>query len=180
MLVQLARDLGEDFYSNYWMRAVALLSQTVNHPEFSAIEAAFNTLSWLLKYLSRPLVANISTTFEQLSPLLGNSRQKQYVRRFASEAFAFLLRRLKEPREIVEKMVGEVDENEEYREAIGNVFVESMKGPGKSLHSKAVHLFETLVKSVSITGIRSPTSVLTGRYPPYPSSSEQHYQRNDL
>jgi hypothetical protein len=38
MLVQLARDLGEDFYVKYWVRVVALLSQTVNHPDFSVIE----------------------------------------------------------------------------------------------------------------------------------------------
>ena len=38
MLVQFARDLGEDFYAKYWERSVALLSQTVNHVDFSAIE----------------------------------------------------------------------------------------------------------------------------------------------
>lgn len=38
MLVQLARDLGEDFYINYWERSVTLLSQTVKHTDFSVIE----------------------------------------------------------------------------------------------------------------------------------------------
>lgn len=38
MLVQFARDLGEDFYVKYWDRSVALLSQAVNHTDFSAIE----------------------------------------------------------------------------------------------------------------------------------------------
>lgn len=40
MLVQLARDLGEDFYANYWIRTVTLLSQSVNHTEFSVIEVS--------------------------------------------------------------------------------------------------------------------------------------------
>ena len=153
MLVQLARDLGEDFYSNYWLRSVTLLSQSVNHTDFTVVEAAFNTLSWLLKYLARPLVANLPLTFEQLAPLLGKTRQKQYVRRFASEAFAFLLRRIKEPSEIVAIMIKEVDEDEEYREALGNAFVESMKAPGKNLHSKATKLFEALVESVHARGM---------------------------
>jgi len=38
MLVQLARDLGEDFYVKHWDRALIMLSQTVRHTEFSVIE----------------------------------------------------------------------------------------------------------------------------------------------
>ena len=41
MLVQFARDLGEDFYSKYWVVSVALLSTSVNHAEFSVIEVCF-------------------------------------------------------------------------------------------------------------------------------------------
>ena len=163
MLVQFARDLGEDFYENYWMRSVTLLSQTVNHSDFSVIEAAFNALSWLLKYLVRPLVTNITTTFEQLAPLLGKTRQKQYVRRFASEAFAFLLRRLKDPHEISEKMLEEIGEDEEYREAIANVFVVSMGAPGKSLHSRAINLFDVLAKAAHTAGLQFGLCILTCR-----------------
>jgi U3 small nucleolar RNA-associated protein 20 len=133
------------------MRSVILLSQTVNNQDFSVIEASFNTLSWLLKYLSRSLILNILSTFDQLAPLLGKTRQKQYVRRFASEAFAFLLRRIKDPTEIVHKILGEIGDNEEYCEAIGNMFVESMKAPGNNLHSRAVNLFDTMVTSASST-----------------------------
>jgi hypothetical protein len=38
MLVQFARDLGEDFYAKYWERTVILLSQIVNHSDFQVIE----------------------------------------------------------------------------------------------------------------------------------------------
>jgi len=38
MLVQFARDLGEDFYAKYWDRTITLLSQTVKHTDFSVIE----------------------------------------------------------------------------------------------------------------------------------------------
>lgn len=104
-------------------------------------------MSWLLKYLSRPLVANLTSTFNQLAPLLGKTRQKQYVRRFASEAFAFLLRRVRDPSEIVQVMLSDMDNNEEFSEAVGNVFVESMKAPGYSLHSKALALFNALAQN---------------------------------
>jgi U3 small nucleolar RNA-associated protein 20 len=108
-------------------------------------------LSWLLKYLARPLVANLPSTFNQIAPLLGKTRQKQYVRRFASEAFAFLLRRIKEPTEIVKVMLSDIDQNEEFSEAITNVFVESMKAPGNSLHSKALSLFNALSENSRLT-----------------------------
>jgi hypothetical protein len=38
MVVQLARDLGEDFYDRYWARTVTLLSTLVDHADFSVIE----------------------------------------------------------------------------------------------------------------------------------------------
>ena len=155
MLVQLARDLGEDFYTNYWTRTISLLGMTVNHSDFNVIEAAFNTLSWLLKYLARPLVANLTITFDQLAPLLGKTRQKHHVRRFASEAFAFLLRRVKSPNEVVEYMVSDLGDNEEYSEAVANVFVEGMKTPGRNLHSKALAIFSALVRSAQSSGITS-------------------------
>jgi len=155
MLVQLARDLGEDFYTNYWARTISLLGMTVDHSDFNVIEAAFNTLSWLLKYLAGPLVANLTITFDQLAPLLGKTRQKRHVRRFASEAFAFLLRRVKSPNEVVEYMVSDLGDNEEYSEAVANVFVEGMKAPGRNLHSKALAIFSALVRSAQSSGITS-------------------------
>ena len=48
MLVQLARDLGEDFYSKYWVTSVTLLSLSVNHAEFSAIEVCLLEVSMLI------------------------------------------------------------------------------------------------------------------------------------
>jgi len=155
ILVQLARDLGEDFHSKYWARTVSLLCVTVNHPDFNVIEAAFNTLSWLLKYLARPLVANLTTTFDQLAPLLGKPRQKQHVRRFASEAFAFLLRRVKSPNEVVEYMMSDLGDNEEYLEAVANVFIEGSKAPGRNLHSKALAIVSALVRSAQSSGMTS-------------------------
>jgi hypothetical protein len=48
MLVQFARDLGEDFYASYWVRTVALLSQTVNHTDFTVIEVTYPALAVLI------------------------------------------------------------------------------------------------------------------------------------
>jgi len=38
MVVQLARDLGEDFYAKYWSRTLNLLTMLVNHSDFEVLE----------------------------------------------------------------------------------------------------------------------------------------------
>lgn len=97
-------------------------------------------------------MTNLPLTFHQLAPLLGKTHQKTYVRRFTSEAFAFLLRRVKDPSEIVDLILSDLDGNEEYSEALTNVFVESMKGPRQTLHSKALTMFNVLVEYVHASG----------------------------
>ncbi len=57
-------------------------------------QAIFTCLSFLFKYLARPLVAELDSTFRLYLPLLAADR-KPYVRQFAAESFAFLLRRVK-------------------------------------------------------------------------------------
>lgn len=106
-----------------------------------------------MKYLARPLVANLPTTFKELAPLLGKTHQVPFIRRFTSEAFAFLLRRVKAPSEIVTVIMEDVDpDNEEYSETIANIFVESMKAPGRSLHTRAVPLFNALIRTANSSG----------------------------
>jgi hypothetical protein len=86
------------------------------------------------------------------------------VRRFASEAFAFLLRRVKESlSEIVKVILDDVGENKEYSEALMNVFVESMKAPRGNLHSKAIPLFNSLVHYVQNSGMSLPLKMLICR-----------------
>ena len=50
-------------------------------------------------------------------------------------------------------MLANIDDNEEYSEAIVNVFVESMKAPGRSLHSKALSLFNAIIQNVQSLGL---------------------------
>jgi hypothetical protein len=49
-------------------------------------------------------------------------------------------------------MLDNIDDNEEYAEAVTNIFVESMRAPGKTLHSKAVPLFNSIANIASATG----------------------------
>ena len=59
---------------------------------------------------------------------------------------------MKNPAEIVETMLADIEDNEIYAEGITNVFIESMKAPARNLHSKAVTLFRTLVQATQNEG----------------------------
>jgi hypothetical protein len=60
-------------------------------------------------------------------------------------------------------MLNDIGENAEYSEGIANVFIESMKAPGRSLHSKAIALFNALVENAHISG-KSLVYLLTCRH----------------
>jgi len=49
-------------------------------------------------------------------------------------------------------MLKDIEGNEEYAEAVTNTFIECIKAPGMSLHSKSVPLFGVLVQAVHEKG----------------------------
>lgn len=61
---------------------------------------------------------------------------------------------MKAPSEIVTVILEDVDpDNEEYSEAIANIFIESMKAPSRSLHTRAVPLFNALIRTANSSGM---------------------------
>jgi len=60
---------------------------------------------------------------------------------------------VKEPQEIVKVILDDIENNEEYSEAVMNVFVESMKAPGRNVHSKALSIFNALILNVHNSGL---------------------------
>ena len=56
----------------------------------------FKTLSYLFKHLSEKLKGNVDTLREHYGPLLGH--RTKFVRQFAAESFAFILRKLRLPK----------------------------------------------------------------------------------
>jgi hypothetical protein len=50
-------------------------------------------------------------------------------------------------------MLDNIEDNEEFSEAVTNIFVESMKAPGRNIHSKALSLFNALIQTVHVSGL---------------------------
>jgi U3 small nucleolar RNA-associated protein 20 len=93
LVAHFAHDLGPRF-EKHFSQTVEIVSRIASsNPDVNVIEWSFNCLAWLFKYLSKLLVPDLRPLFDLLKPLLGQQRQKDFVTRFAAEAFSFLIRR---------------------------------------------------------------------------------------
>ncbi|RUP48500.1 hypothetical protein BC936DRAFT_144478 [Jimgerdemannia flammicorona] len=87
-----------------------------------------------------------------LAPLLGEHHQKPYIRHFAAEAFAFLIRKArgKDLTTIVHYMLESLRAmpTEEYVEGLAMVFFEAVKQVDNRLHSRGVAIMQVLVQQM--------------------------------
>ncbi|KAL5010982.1 hypothetical protein ScPMuIL_013287 [Solemya velum] len=94
LVVQLARDLQKDFYchfQDFFELQISLLSNYSQDAEL--LEKLFTCLSYLFKFLWRYLVKDVEGVFRFFSTLL-SKKYKEYIRNFAAESFAFLMRKV--------------------------------------------------------------------------------------
>lgn len=66
----------------------------------------------MFKFLWRSLVKNVKNAFVMLLPLLSDSKPN-YIREFAAESFAFIVRKVKDRKTFIHHMVGIVRERED-------------------------------------------------------------------
>lgn len=159
ILVNFARDLGEDF-EPFYPRAVETCIELVlqnqrNDKMLETVELAFNCLASMFKFLARLIVQNLIPTYDLLLPLFGGvkaQKQRSFILRFAAESMAFLVRRAQKENltkivyHIVEKVV-EDKSNEQYIVSSMMLFATTLKGPGTTLHSKTPSLITTYYES---------------------------------
>jgi U3 small nucleolar RNA-associated protein 20 len=175
LISQLAHDLGPRFESHF-SRAVSAISHVAsNNPDVAVIEWSFNCLAWLFKYLSKLLVPDLRPLFDMMAPLLGKSRQKEFVSRFAAEAFGYLVRKAsighhkdKEPlTRIVRHVMRDVSlaqlpTKENYARATSIMFSEAMKGGTGSLGGNGNAIFlEILNYSIELISNDSDSGLLS-------------------
>lgn len=125
LTVQLSRDLQQDFYPffpSFFNAIVRLLNQ-----ETTIIEWAFQTLSYLFKFLWRYMLKDLNNVYELYSPLFDQSR-KQYIRNFAAESFAFIMRKVEDKNELFNFLVTRIENNPHEKEGIGRLIFEMFRG----------------------------------------------------
>ena len=176
LLSNFAHDLGVKF-ENYYERAVTLvvsIAADLTDPE--AIEWSFICLTWLFKYLSRLLIPNLRPTFRMMAPFLGKAPQKSYIVRFAAEVISFLLRKaaiiyprdeepLKSVLEAIQEDLATTGASgmhsphyELYKQGLSTLFLFSMKGVDRKLHSGSSSVYQCMLEIVLLGGDHNTTA----------------------
>lgn len=180
LLGRFSHDLGIRFQC-YFSEAVTLVASLAStHPDVQVIEWSFTCLAWLFKYLSRPLVLDLRPLFHIMAPLLGREPQKVHTTKFAAEAMSFLLRRAalifhknQMPLNLIvdwifedlDSMKGPTSSCHLYQHGLMTLFIESMKGIDRRLHSCAPCIYRCLLERILEKFVRQPTkteAILSG------------------
>lgn len=161
LLGSFAHDLGVRFESHFLRVVTLVASLAAKNPDVQVIEWSFTCLAWLFKYLSRLLVPDLSPLFHIMAPLLGRERQKIHTTRFAAEAMSFLIRKAalmyhknKTPlANLVDCVSADLKsikcENknlELYQHGLMTLFVDSIKGIDRGLHSAGACVYKCLLE----------------------------------
>ena len=91
VVAALALDLRHEFYPEF-PDLLRSLADLLRPDDVEQLEDIFSTLCYIFKYLLRQLLDDLTGAFGVYSRLLAHERE--HVREFAAESFAYLLRRL--------------------------------------------------------------------------------------
>lgn len=133
MIVAVSKDLQSDFYpkfSDFFKKLVSLLQ--VRDPEIT--EWTFTTLAYLYKSLWRLLIKDIENVYGLLVPLLASS-QPEHVQQFATESFAFIVRKVSDHDRFVDLIFLKLRENPKDVQGVGQLLFQVVKGVKNQFHS---------------------------------------------
>ncbi|KAI8977543.1 armadillo-type protein [Mycotypha africana] len=150
LITKLAKDLEGEFYP-YYARLLSSILPLVYQKDIRLLESVFNCIAYLFKFLSRQILPELDRTFSMMANLLGEDNQaKPYIRHFAAEAFAYLLRKTRgaDLAKIIHYILDTVRTNSstEFEEGLSMLFFESIKQVDHRLHSRAESIFKELLK----------------------------------
>lgn len=148
LLVQLARDLQHDFYKHFpdfFSLLVELLNRNIQDTDL--MEKLFSALSYIFKFLWRYLLKDMEVVYGYFSNLLSEDN-KQYIRQFAAESFAFLMRKVKDHGKLFDFLFKSLSESPENVDGLGRLMFEMLKGVKRQLHSCAGKIFPILLSKL--------------------------------
>ncbi|CAF0872294.1 unnamed protein product, partial [Didymodactylos carnosus] len=173
LIVQLARDLQQDFYVYYKAKLFSEIVQLLNvkYADTNSLEIntvileyVFQCLTYLFKYLWRTMLKDMRDVYELYSKYLflssANTNQ-QYIRTFAAESFAFLLRKIENFQPFIDylfdqRLVGiNKDENQSLHtdddnelECLSLLFYETCSNLQHTFHSCTKTLLSCLLNKI--------------------------------
>ncbi|XP_069689745.1 small subunit processome component 20 homolog isoform X2 [Periplaneta americana] len=135
LVVALARDLQQEFYPHY-SEFVHNLIDLLNTKDSEQLEWTFTCLAYLFKFLWRYLVKDVRIVFNDLLPLLEESKP-DYINNFAAESFAFVARKVKDKKAFLLLVLKTLKKHPEGIEGCGRLLFEVMHGVSGQFHSCA-------------------------------------------
>lgn len=161
LVSQFAHDLGVKYEKYFPATLQAITKLAATDPDVQVIEWSFTCLAWLFKYLSKLLVPDLRPLYDAMAPLLGKTRQKVFVSRFAAESLSFLMRRSSVTyhtnpiwlQSIIKHIVADLCKSndsksiEQYELGLISLFSEAIKGAKETLSSNGSHIFQELLKA---------------------------------
>ncbi|XP_060070430.1 small subunit processome component 20 homolog [Ylistrum balloti] len=148
LLVQLARDLQHDFYKHFpdfFTLLVELLNR--NTQDTDLMEKLFSALSYIFKFLWRYLLKDMEVVYGYFSNLLSEDN-KQYIRQFAAESFAFLMRKVKDHGVLFDFLFKTLSQSPDNADGLGRLMFEMLKGVKRQLHSCTNKIFPILLSKL--------------------------------
>lgn len=160
LVAHFAHDLGVRFEKHFARAVTTVLRIAVKNQAAEVIEWSFTCLAWLFKYLSRLLVPDLRPLFDLMAPLLRKQNQKPFITRFAAEALSFLVRKAgaafhrdKKPLgTIIRHILQDLEESsrqgntEQYEVGLMALFMESVKGIQRGIHSSGQAVIQELLE----------------------------------
>jgi hypothetical protein len=149
LIPELARDLQHVFFESFQI-VVEGLVELLDPMNVEAMEEILTCLAFLLKLMRRSLVEKLEDVFGFYRVLILHS--KPYVRDFASQSFAFLLRKLAPARlnaflESLCTLLGDSNASHHAVPGLASLFFHVMRGFGGRLHSQAPSFFSSVLES---------------------------------
>ena len=159
LIVQLARDLQNDFYiyyKNYLFTDIIHLvvdvkKQQQNEINTQLLEQVFQCLTYLFKYLWRIMLKDLTNLYELYSKYLFSSsstntltRNYEYIRSFAAESFAYLLRKIDNYQSFIDYLFDTKERDENELESLSLVFSETCQNVQSTFHSCTNSLLSSL------------------------------------
>jgi U3 small nucleolar RNA-associated protein 20 len=122
----LSRDLQNDFYA-YFPRVFAAITELLDTQNTDIIEWSFQSLSFLFKFLWRYMLKDLHNVYELYSPLFSESR-KEYIRNFAAESFAFLMRKIVDKNDLFDFLIVRLINHPEESKGISQLIFGMFRG----------------------------------------------------
>lgn len=161
LIIALIKDLRQDIYQDFMHEILPVVISILDCSNLPLLDAVFSLLSFSFKYLLNPLRDDLARFYGVYVELL-NHRNK-YVRKFASQSFSYVLRKVKFTPELVKMLVQDVNGENEILAAVELLF-EVCSGEVDSLHSKAAEVLQGLLSDHEFLVKESGTMVVRYLY----------------